>query len=165
MPAACPTNRDPVSRPGAANHERRRADRVASLRVGTDVQAIDEVRASIARFGARYAERIYTRQEIDSVGGLDAIDAASGLAARFAAKEATLKVLRPTTSVPGWRAIEVVRHEGGWCELVLADAALELATEQGIVELALSISHGAGVGMASVVARLTSDLDGRHGHR
>lgn len=127
------------------------------MRVGVDVQAIEEVRASLAHFGSRYVERVYTQHEIESAGGLDGVDAASGLAARFAAKEATLKVLRPTALVPGWRSIEVVRREGGWCELVLHDAADELARDQGIVELAVSISHGAGVGMASVVARLDPD--------
>jgi holo-[acyl-carrier protein] synthase len=125
--------------------------------VGTDVQAIDEVRASLARFGARYAERVYTAGEIAAAGGLDAGDPAPGLAARFAAKEATIKVLRPTAARPDWRSIEVVRREGGWCELELTGAASQLAREQGIVELALSLSHGAGVGMASVVARLDRD--------
>jgi holo-[acyl-carrier protein] synthase len=129
--------------------------------VGTDVQAIAEVRASLDRFGARYAERIYTHHEIESVGGLDGADAASGLAARFAAKEATLKVLRPTGAAPDWRSIEVVRSEGGWCDLALEGAARELADDQRILELAVSISHGAGVGLASVVARVASDGDAR----
>lgn len=128
--------------------------RGSTLRVGTDVQAVDEVRASLATFGARYAERVYTPGEIEAVGGLDGGDPAPGLAARFAAKEATIKVLHPAASRPDWRSIEVVRREGGWCELALSGPARQLAREQGIVELALSMSHGAGVGMASVVARL-----------
>jgi len=135
------------------------ADRVeprrgSTLRVGTDVQAVDEVRESLAQFGVRYAERVYTSAEIAAAGGLGGGDPAPGLAARFAAKEATIKVLRPTTSRPDWRSIEVVRQDGGWCALALSGAAARLAREQGIVELELSMSHGAGVGMASVVARL-----------
>jgi holo-[acyl-carrier protein] synthase len=130
------------------------ARRGATLRVGTDVQAVDEIRESLARFGARYAERIYTAGELAAAGGLDGSDPAPGLAARFAAKEATIKVLRPTVARPAWRSIEVVRREGGWCELALTGAAAQLARAQGVVELALSMSHGAGVGIASVVARL-----------
>lgn len=122
--------------------------------MGTDVQPIDEVRASLAWFGTRYTGRIFTTGEVAAAGGADGGDPAPGLAARFAAKEAMLKVLRPTTSRPDWRSIEVVRRDGGWCELALSGAASRLAREQGIVEVALSMSHGAGVGMASVVARL-----------
>jgi holo-[acyl-carrier protein] synthase len=141
-----------VKRCGWADHVESR--RGSTLRVGTDVQAVDEVRASLDRFGARYAERVYTAGELAAAGGLDGGDPAPGLAARFAAKEATIKVLRPTASRPEWRSIEVVRRPGGWCDLELTGSAAELAREQGIVELALSMSHGAGVGMASVVARL-----------
>jgi holo-[acyl-carrier protein] synthase len=141
-----------VERCGWADRVGRR--RGTTLRVGTDVQAVDEVRDSLARFGVRYAERVYTSGEIDAAGGLNGGDPAPGLAARFAAKEATIKVLRPTVARPDWRSIEVVRREGGWCALELSGAASQLAREQGIVELELSMSHGAGVGMASVVARL-----------
>jgi holo-[acyl-carrier protein] synthase len=142
------------------------ADRVeprggSTLRVGTDVQAVDEVRDSLARFGVRYAERLYTSGEIEAAGGLEGGDPAPGLAARFAAKEATIKVLRPTTARPDWRSIEVVRQDGGWCALELSGEAAQLAREQGIVELELSLSHGAGVGMASVVARLADGERGR----
>src|SRR5690348_7014842 len=91
------------------------AHRGSTLRVGTDVQAIDEIRRSLERFGVRYAERVYTPAEIDAVGGLDGGDPAPGLAARFAAKEATIKVLHPTSARPDWRSIEIVRRDGGWC--------------------------------------------------
>ena len=35
-------------------------------------------------------------------------------AARFAAKEATIKVLRPVGHQPDWRSVEVRRDAGGW---------------------------------------------------
>lgn len=133
----------------------------ATIRTGCDVQSIDEVRASLARFGPRYAERVFTPHELVAVGGIDGPDPAPGLAARFAAKEATIKVLRPEAEAPDWRSIEVVRRAGGWCELALGGAACRLAREQGIVELALSLTHGAGVGMATVVARVDPEARGR----
>lgn len=121
------------------------------LRVGTDVESIDEVAAAVRRFGDRYVSRVYTAHEVRCSGGTGAA-AAPGLAARFAAKEATLKVLRPDGHrVPTWRSIEVLRHTDGWCEMRLTDEAAELARQAGLGELAVSLSHGAGVGMATVI--------------
>jgi holo-[acyl-carrier protein] synthase len=119
--------------------------------VGTDVESIDEVAQSLIRFGDRYARRLFTAHEIESCGGV-CMAAAPGLAARFAAKEATLKLLRPTVTVPGWRSIEVRRQDGGWVELKLTGEAADLARATGLQEFAVSLSHGAGVGMATVVA-------------
>lgn len=121
------------------------------VRVGTDVQAIAEVESSLARFGARYTHRLFTEHEVSSCGGVS-LAAASGLAARFAAKEATIKVLRPTDIVPRWRSIEVRRQPEGWVELHLFDEAAELAESEHIGELSVSLSHGAGIGTATVVA-------------
>ena len=66
-----------------------------ALRVGTDVVAVHQVADSVARFGPRYLQRVYTDHELDSCAGSPTFRAAR-LAARFAAKEATIKVLRPS---------------------------------------------------------------------
>jgi holo-[acyl-carrier protein] synthase len=122
------------------------------LRVGTDVESIFEVARSIERFGSRYTDRLYTPHELESCGGRRA-GAAPGLTARFAAKEATIKVLRPVgDDVPGWKSIEVRRTPGGWVELALSGRAEEMARAAGLRHLELSLSHSAGVAMATVVA-------------
>jgi holo-[acyl-carrier protein] synthase len=120
------------------------------VRVGTDVQSIEEVAASIARFGDNYVRRLYTDHEIDCSGGTGP-DAAPGLAARFAAKEATIKALRLNDEFPGWTAIEVRRRPGGWCELELHREAKQMAERAGVRQLSLSMSHGAGIATATVV--------------
>jgi holo-[acyl-carrier protein] synthase len=120
------------------------------VRVGTDVQSIEEVAASIARFGESYVRRLYTDHEIDCSGGTGP-DAAPGLAARFAAKEATIKALRLNDEFPGWTAIEVRRRPGGWCELELHREAKRMAERAGVRQLSLSMSHGAGIATATVV--------------
>jgi phosphopantetheine--protein transferase-like protein len=84
-----------------------------AIRVGTDVTAVHQVAESVRRFGVRYLERIYTEHEISSCVGEPLVEAAS-LAARFAAKEATIKVLRPVGHQPDWRSVEVRRDAGGW---------------------------------------------------
>jgi holo-[acyl-carrier protein] synthase len=116
--------------------------------------AVDAVAESIARFGTRYLRRVYTDHELESSAGVPSVRAAR-LAARFAAKEAAVKVLRPRGHRPDWRAIEVRRHPGGWCDLALTGEAAALAAEQGIQTLAVSLSHEAGVAAAVVVATCT----------
>jgi len=118
---------------------------------GVDLIEVERIARSIERFGERFLRRVYTDHEI-AYCSRKRINAES-FAARFAAKEATLKVLRPVDAIPAWRSIEVCRQPGGWTELVLSGAAAVLAEEQGILQLSVSLSHGAGVGMATVVAR------------
>jgi holo-[acyl-carrier protein] synthase len=127
-----------------------------SIRVGADLVMVDQVAQSIASFGDRYLRRVYTDHEIDSCGGAPSA-ASAGLAARFAAKEATLKVLRPTDHQPQWRSIEVRRHDGGWCTMSLSGYAAELATRAGLGELAVSLTHEEGIAGAVVVALCQED--------
>ena len=73
------------------------------------------------------------------------------LAARFAAKEATVKVLRPVGARPDWRDIEVHRSSDGWTEIRLFGKAAVLAAEAGIDELAVSLTHEGSTAAAVVV--------------
>src|ERR1039458_2520777 len=108
-----------------------------AIRVGTDVVAVRQVADSVARFGARYLQRVYTEHEISSCTGSPTVRAA-GLAARFAAKEATIKVLRPVGHQPDWRSVEVRRDSRGWCTMALSGHAAALADQAGIADLAVS---------------------------
>ena len=120
----------------------------AQLRVGVDLCAADDVADAIDRFGDRYLERIYTPHERASCTGQP-----ERLAARFAAKEATVKVLRPEAEGIDLRSIEIQRQPGGWCEVHLAGHAAELADRAGIGSLAVSISHDRGLATAVVIAQ------------
>jgi holo-[acyl-carrier protein] synthase len=85
------------------------------------------------------------------------------LAARFAAKEATLKALRPTDDGISWTSIEVVREPGGWCDVRLTGAAAELAARAGIRSLALSVTHEQGLAAAVVVAQVSQPVPPKPG--
>jgi holo-[acyl-carrier protein] synthase len=122
-----------------------------AIRVGADVVAVHQVEESVTRFGSRYLDRIYTEHELSSCVGGSPVRAAS-LAARFAAKEATIKVLRPEGHQPDWRSVEVRRHSEGWCTMALSGHAAALADRAGIAELAVSLSHDGDVAAAVVVA-------------
>ncbi|HEY4927777.1 MAG TPA: 4'-phosphopantetheinyl transferase superfamily protein [Acidimicrobiales bacterium] len=133
-----------------------------TLRVGMDLVSIDEVAASVRHFGDRYVTRVYTPHEIDSCRGRPGATDGSGglvvesLAARFAAKEAVMKVLRPVDVQLDWRSIELHRMKGGWCEIRLSGRAAAMAAEAGIDELSVSLTHEAAVAGAVVVGRCTS---------
>jgi holo-[acyl-carrier protein] synthase len=121
------------------------------LRVGTDLVPVAEVAETVARFGPRYVGRIYTDHEVSCCQGTPSVVAA-GLAARFAAKEATIKVLRPVDAQPDWRSIEIRRDRAGWCAVHLTGTAARLAQDQGISHWAVSMTHEAGLAAAVVVA-------------
>jgi holo-[acyl-carrier protein] synthase len=122
-----------------------------SLRVGTDLVFVDTVRESIASHGEHYLTRVYTERELEDCRSANGVDA-ERLAARFAAKEATMKVLRPRDEGIPLRSIEVRRDPDGWVELELSGAAAALANQSGVTELALSIAHEGEFATAVVVA-------------
>jgi holo-[acyl-carrier protein] synthase len=130
-----------------------------ALRVGMDLVSIGSVHESIREHGARYLERIYTEDELSDCHTPQGI-VAERLAARFAAKEATIKVLRPVDEAIPWRTMGVVRHSAGWVGVELSGRAAELAAESGLSNFVLSISHEADYASAVVIAEL--DLRNRH---
>lgn len=119
--------------------------------VGIDLVRVQDVADSIERFGPRYLDRVFTAREQADCAGEPGVRA-ERLAARFAAKEATLKVLRPSGARPEWTSIEVVRRESGACDLLLTGTAAQLAAAAGITALAVSLSHEHGHAAAAVVA-------------
>ena len=123
--------------------------------MGIDLTSVTGVQESIDTHGDRYLERVYTDAELAECrtgAGMDA----ERLAARFAVKEATMKVLRPTEhdAVP-WTEIEV-RHADASdaVEVDLTGRAAELAAASGIGELAASLTHEAEFAAAVVVAEM-----------
>ena len=126
------------------------------VRVGLDLVDVADVADSVRRFGDRYVTRIYTDHEIACCrradrGASGPTYAMESLAARFAAKEAVLKVLRPVEVQPAWRSIELHRMTGGWCEIRLSGRAAELAAEAGIEGLTVCLSHESTLAAAVVV--------------
>jgi holo-[acyl-carrier protein] synthase len=123
-----------------------------SVRVGTDLVSVAAVQESIDRFGERYLARVYTPRELDDCDG-DPVR----LAARFAAKEAVVKVLRPGRGVAvPWADISLRREPGGWAELELTGRAADLARSGAMDEWSVSIAHENGYATAVVVAEVSA---------
>jgi holo-[acyl-carrier protein] synthase len=107
----------------------------------------------LSLFGIRYTGRLFTDHEL-ACCGTNPTTIASGLAARFAAKEAVLKIFDTREFVPSWKVIEVRRTLGGRPEICLHGDAAELAKIQGITEMSVSLSHSGGIATAAVVANI-----------
>jgi holo-[acyl-carrier protein] synthase len=122
------------------------------IRVGIDLVAADSVEQSLrAAHGERYLERVYTEREVEDCRTGAGVDP-ERLAARFAAKEATLKVLPVGNEGLALTTIEVCREPSGRVHIELSGRAAELAADAGITELSASLTHEAGFAAAVVVA-------------
>ena len=127
--------------------------KVSPCRVGIDIVDVHRIQDSIRRFGNCFLNRLFTKGEqayCESLSNNAVI--AQCLAARFAAKEATIKVLRPEVAMLDWRTIEIRRHPEGYCDIVLYEDAADLAQQRGIITLSVSMSHEAEYATAVVVA-------------
>lgn len=125
-----------------------------AVRVGIDLVSEETVRDALSEHGERYLRRIYTEAEVRQCQTPHGLIHAR-LAARFAAKEATIKVLRPADEPIPWQSIELVRHPSGWVDLQLSGRAAALAANQGLVDFAVSVAHEAGFATAVVIAHGT----------
>jgi holo-[acyl-carrier protein] synthase len=117
------------------------------LRVGIDLVAAGTVADALVAHGDKYLRRVYTEGEIADCGG-DPLR----LAARFAVKEAAMKVLRVGDAAVPFAAIETVRAADGAPELVLHGQAAALATAAGLSTFAISLTHEGAYAAAVVIA-------------
>jgi holo-[acyl-carrier protein] synthase len=125
----------------------------AGALLGFDLAQVSAVANSLARFGARFRQRLFTARELeyaDSGVGMDV----QRLAARFAAKEAAIKALGLAEAGIDWRDIEVVKLPAGRCTLSLHGRAAEHAAAIGVEQLLLSMSHDGDYAGAVVTALL-----------
>jgi holo-[acyl-carrier protein] synthase len=116
---------------------------------GIDLTEIDRIRKSIARFGDRFLDRIFTPRE--KAYCLRKRNSAESFAARFAAKEAAAKALGTGISYGvTWLEIEVTREPSGRPGLSFHGRAAQIAARLGVVQAALSLTHTGEMAMASV---------------
>jgi holo-[acyl-carrier protein] synthase len=119
--------------------------------IGIDVVEIARVRRLMERWADRFLHRVFTEAEIAYALGRH--DPAQHLAARFAAKEATLKALGTGLSMGvRWREMEVRRGRGQPPRLTLSGRTAELGQVRGVRRLHVSLSHDAGLAVAQVLA-------------
>jgi holo-[acyl-carrier protein] synthase len=117
------------------------------VEVGIDVIEIERIAAVLDRFGERFLNRIFTENERRRYGARP-----SELAARFAAKEATMKALGTGIRGVRWRDIETLPNRRGKPILVLHGTARARAELLGFRHFAISLTHSRSDATAIVVA-------------
>ena len=122
---------------------------VGVIGVGVDAVDIDRFARSLARTpGMR--TRLFTAQELADVASR--VDPVPALAARFAAREATMKALGLGLGAFGFHDVAVERQPSGRPTLVVTGRARALADEAGVQAWHLSLTHTATVAIAVVTA-------------
>jgi|SRR5271163_3845189 len=149
----------------------RSPDAAAAL-VGVGVDAVDVERfRNVLRRRPALAARVFTDAERHDAARSK--DPTERLAARFAAKEATMKALGSGIGAFALKDVEVVRAVGpganrGAPSLALRAGAKRLADERGVGRLLVSLTHTAQMAMAVVVAEGVvaggAGADGAPGH-
>jgi len=127
----------------------------AGVLVGCDIHPVFNVVESIEVFGERYLARVFTPAERATSG-----EAPERLAARYAAKESVLKLLKvPADVAVPWTDIEVGSEASGAPTVVLHGRAAELAAELGVTTIELTLSHDGGMAMAVAAAVVEARLE------
>lgn len=117
--------------------------------IGTDAVDIERFRRILQRTPG-FAARVFTADELAYATTRN--DPTERLAARFAAKEATMKALGVGLGACRLRDIEVGRVASGRPHLVLHGRAADLAGELHVARWHLTMTHTAIVSFAVVVA-------------
>lgn len=121
-----------------------------STAIGLDMVDVQRFAAVLERrSGMR--QRLFTEGELSYA--LATVDPHTRLAARFAAKEAVMKVLGIGLGACKFRDIEVIRHSSGRPELLLHGLAAERADAAGLADWQVSLTHTDSVAAAMVLAQ------------
>ncbi len=122
--------------------------------IGNDLAEVDRIRTAIEdpRTGKRFRDRVFTPGEQEYCEQRRAAKYQS-YAARFAAKEATMKALgKGWGRYVGWLDVEVVRPRGSRPTIVLHGKAREYAQALGVERFHLALTHTAALAEAVVIA-------------
>ena len=103
--------------------------------IGIDIIETERIESATKQWGERFLNRVYTEAELKICR-----DRIPSLAARFAAKEAVMKVLGTGTKGAGWREIEILADGNGKPLVKLHGRARNKAEELNLGEICISLS-------------------------
>ena len=121
--------------------------------IGIDLITIARIQRALedANTGEKFRTRVFTEREIHDCESR--ANKYQSYAARFAAKEATMKALGVGWGRhAGWTEIEVTRSRGERPSVSLTGKAMERARKLGITRLSLSLTHEPPLAAAEVIA-------------
>ena len=118
--------------------------------IGTDLAEVSRIRDSIARFGDRFVNRIYTERE--RAYAQSKANAAERFAARFAAKEAAMKAIGTGWNLGvTWQDFEVINERSGRPTLALHGVAQQIAKRMEVERISISLTHTKELAFAIVI--------------
>lgn len=120
--------------------------------LGTDLCRIERVQFFLDRYGARFTRRCFTPAEIEQNTRHIITRQAERFSGLIAAKEAASKALGTGwRNGVHWKNFEVVHLPSGKPTLRIHGRAAELASQMGVTNAVVSITHDAGVAAATVI--------------
>ena len=114
--------------------------------IGIDIIEIARIKQAIARWGEVFLRRVYTEQELMLYR-----KSIPSLAARFAGKEAVVKLFGARKTGIKWRDIEILSRPGGQPFVNLYGRAKSEAGELGLQEINISLSHSKEYAVAAAI--------------
>jgi len=125
------------------------ASRPHMLGVGLDLVEVPRFASVIERHGEPFIQRIFTEHE--QLYCKSKHSPAQFYAARFAAKEAVSKAFATGIGAQlGWLDIEVRHTASGAPEIQLSGKGAQLATQRGVCEILVSLTHTESMAAAQV---------------
>jgi len=103
--------------------------------IGVDIIETERIESATKQWGERFLNRVYTEAELKICR-----DRIPSLAARFAAKEAVMKVLGTGAKGVGWREIEILADGNGKPSVKLHGRAKNKAEQLDLNEFSVSLS-------------------------
>lgn len=120
-----------------------------SVSVGIDIVEIERIKQAVSSYRDSFLHRIYTDSELDYCK-----NRLSRLAARFAAKEAVLKVLGTGAWGINWKEIEVLSTTNSKPAIRLYGKIKDKAITSGITDISVSLSHEKKYAIACVIGNV-----------
>ncbi|MBE5805543.1 MAG: holo-[acyl-carrier-protein] synthase [Clostridiales bacterium] len=133
------------------------------IKTGIDIIEVKRIKESIELYGEKFLERIYTKNEIEYCEKKN-VKKYESYAARFAAKEATLKAISEMINNKfdiSWTEIEIINSENGKPRVELSESLIEKLNIKSEINIEISLSHIEETAIASVV--LYVDIGGSYG--
>ncbi len=123
--------------------------------VGTDIIEVDRIKSSIADYGDKFINKVFTKEEIQYCEGKSDVKY-QHYAARFAAKEAAFKaissLLKNEYSI-SWKNIQIINEKTGKPKIYFIDLDEKVENEMKQVKsIDVSLSHLKEYAIANVTA-------------
>ncbi len=126
--------------------------------IGVDLVAVNRIKRILERFPERFMNRIFTEREQQNFS--DQNGSAASLAARFAAKEASLKAIGCGIGPAALKEVEIITAPGRQPLVKLHGEASRLAHHKQITFIAVSLTHEPPFACAVAAACFGSAADG-----